>query len=174
MKVLPSKSWIICFELLHCYQKGRQQPVWGGTRSVCLKTRTGIFQPRGTMGKEWRLTGGGSWRWVWLTAIGYLWDCVYFCLVESSVDCLAPQFLRGSSRKIHRRCNWTGRKTVSTEIWCTFVCVYDKPTLHSSTVAHLSSINEICDKVKSKLRFWTDNLSKRWFFCIHLAHIGLI
>ena len=73
IKVLSSKSWIICFELLHCYQKGRQRPVWGGIWSVCPKTWAGRLQPRGTMGKEWRLTGGGSWGCVWLTAISYVW-----------------------------------------------------------------------------------------------------
>lgn len=94
-KLLSSKSPIICFELLHCYQKGRQRPVWGGIRSVCPKTRTGILQSGGTMGKKkWRLTGWGSCGWIWLTAVSYVWPAVDFCLVESSVDCLAPRSAR--------------------------------------------------------------------------------
>lgn len=80
---LSSKSWIICFELLHCYQKGLWRRVWGEIWSVCPKTLIGILRPRGTMGKEWRLTGKGSWGWVWLTAISYVWNCVYFCLAAA-------------------------------------------------------------------------------------------
>lgn len=70
--LFPSKSWIICFEILRCYQKARQQPVGRGIGSVCLKTRARLLR-----GNQWRLTGRNSWGQLWLTAISHgLCACV--------------------------------------------------------------------------------------------------
>lgn len=91
---------------------GLQWRVCGGIWSVCPKTLTGILRPRGTMGKEWRLTGEGSWGWVWLTAISYLWNCVYFCLAAASFDCLAPRFVCNIS------CKFTSSATQQTGQRC--------------------------------------------------------
>jgi len=54
---LIKRAEIICFELLHCYQKGRQRPVWGGIRSVCLKTRAWDTAAQRNPGK--RVTADG-------------------------------------------------------------------------------------------------------------------
>lgn len=48
---------------------------------ICLSKNTGIDTPaQWNHGKEWRLTGEGSWGWVWLTAVSYFWTwCLLLC-----------------------------------------------------------------------------------------------
>lgn len=143
IKVLPSKSWIICFELLHCYQKGRQRPVWGGIRSVCPKTRTGIFQTGGTMGKEWRLTGDGSCGWLWLTAVNLSLDLCW--LLFSGVKCwLSGTSLSTPTLLVKIHLPWAANTFKrDAQLWVVFFffivlfCIYDTPALHISSVVNL-------------------------------------
>lgn len=108
IKVLPSKGWIICFELLHCYQKRRQQPVWGGIRSVCPKTRGGAAARR-NHGKRVMADRPKQLGMVLTDSHQLSLDFVCFCSEESSALCLAPCSASTVSHKPHlnRHLVWT-------------------------------------------------------------------
>lgn len=90
---------------------------------ICLsKNMDGNIPAQRNHGK--RVIADRQRQLVWLTAISYLWNCVYFCLVELSVDRLAPCSVCHASCKIHIWGNSTGRKKQFQQRCCVVILLY--------------------------------------------------
>lgn len=134
---------------------------------ICLsKNMDGNIRAQRNHGK--RVMADRQRQLVWLTAISYLWNCVYFCLVELSVDRLAPCSVCHVSCKIHIWGNSIGRKnSTSKQQRCGLVYFW-----HFNAAFFLYCKCNYVSLMKF-MRFWTDNVDKHQFLQNNLAHTGL-
>lgn len=118
---------------------------------ICLSKNTGrdllFLKNHGKKCDGWRSQAAGDgFEWQPSSIFGL---CVYFCWVESSVDYVAPRSERHISHSPSGQLHWLESNFYKDAVRVFFFL---------SCSSHVSSVmtfsNEICDKIKSKLRFF--------------------